>query len=188
MEQFKAILMRKIAGVPVLAYALIAILGLAWYLKRRQDANKNTSNDALTSTNTDVFPYAQPMNYSAGDVFVNVQNPPSAGNNKVPPPSGGWHTDPIEKPGQTPKPSPGDWTKITIPPPPPPKKTSVTYVVKSGDTLWGIAGKLLGGGQNYNKIYAANQAQIEAVAKQHGYSSSGGGHWIFPGESLVIPK
>lgn len=66
------------------------------------------------------------------------------------------------------------------------------YTVKRGDTLWGIAAKLLGSGTRWTKIYSDNAAVIEAAAKAHGHSSSTGptgrGHWIFPGTVLVVKK
>lgn len=63
-----------------------------------------------------------------------------------------------------------------------------SYVVVSGDTLWGIAKNFYGSGMKYSLIYDANQEAIEAAAKEHGKSSSDHGHWIWPGQVLVIPK
>lgn len=65
-------------------------------------------------------------------------------------------------------------------------KTS--YTVKSGDTLWALAKYFYGNGSLYTIIYNANKSTIEAVAKQHGRSSSSNGHWIYPGTVLTIPK
>lgn len=62
-----------------------------------------------------------------------------------------------------------------------------TYTVQSGDTLWRIAKQHYGSGMRYTEIYNANAEQIESVAKAHGKASSSGGHWIWPGEVLVIP-
>ena len=62
-----------------------------------------------------------------------------------------------------------------------------TYTVVSGDTLWGIAAKKLGGGSKWPSIYDANVSTIEAEAKKHGKASSDHGHWIYPGEVLTIP-
>ncbi|MCM1233689.1 MAG: LysM peptidoglycan-binding domain-containing protein [Ruminococcus flavefaciens] len=66
------------------------------------------------------------------------------------------------------------------------KKTG-TYTVVSGDTLWGIAARKLGNGQNWTQIYNANKTVIENTAKKHGMKSSDHGHWIFPGTKLTIP-
>lgn len=62
-----------------------------------------------------------------------------------------------------------------------------THTVVSGDTLWAIAKKYLGSGTQYTKIYEANKDLIESTARAHGKSSSGNGHWIWPGEVLSIP-
>jgi len=66
-------------------------------------------------------------------------------------------------------------------------RSSSDYTVVSGDTLWGIAAKMLGSGSKWTQIYDANAETIEAEAKKHGKSSSDRGHWIWPGEILTIP-
>ena len=62
-----------------------------------------------------------------------------------------------------------------------------TYTVESGDTLWGIAYSYYGSGIRYTEIYDANADTIETTAQEHGFDSSDGGHWIWPGEELIIP-
>ena len=62
-----------------------------------------------------------------------------------------------------------------------------TYTVVPGDTLWALAKKYYGNGMKYTEIYNANASLIEATARNHGKSSSSNGHWIWPGETLVIP-
>lgn len=68
-----------------------------------------------------------------------------------------------------------------------PAETSSTYIIKSGDTLWGIARKFYGDGTKWKTIYNANKDIIESTAKSRGYKSSDNGHWIFPGVKLTIP-
>jgi LysM repeat protein len=46
------------------------------------------------------------------------------------------------------------------------------YTVKTGDTLWKIAEKLLGNGDNYSEIQCANNLRDAA---------------IYPGQVLIIP-
>lgn len=62
-----------------------------------------------------------------------------------------------------------------------------SYTVVSGDTLWKISTDFLGSGANYMQIYHANSGVIESEAKAHGKSSSGNGHWIYPGMTLTMP-
>ena len=49
------------------------------------------------------------------------------------------------------------------------------YVIESGDTLWGIAAKLLGNGSKYPEIFDANREVIEDPDK------------IFVGQKIRIP-
>ncbi len=56
-----------------------------------------------------------------------------------------------------------------------PKNTGY-YIVKSGDTLWGIAKKYYGDGTKYTKIYNANRNIISNPSL------------IRPGQKLVIPS
>jgi nucleoid-associated protein YgaU len=82
-------------------------------------------------------------------------------------------------PVPTPTPTP---TPVPVPTP-----VVRSYQVLGGDTLWAIAGQFYGDPTQYPRIYAANSAVIEQTAQAHGFVNSGGGHWIFPGEMLVIP-
>lgn len=82
------------------------------------------------------------------------------------------------------KKSPKD-TKMDIRPIP---EKSKSYTVVSGDNLWSIAKKCYGSDSSgWKKIYDANKAIIEKVAKQRGKASSDNGKWIFPGTVLTIP-
>jgi len=174
----REVLTRKIGPAPTWVYGLIGVLGLAWWIKRRQATTKppeDNANDNITQGGAlDAFSMAYPMPYSS-DIFVNVQNPPPS------------------VPVTINNPTPVAVTPPSVPAPvatpaPPPKVSSVTYTVQKGDTLWGIAQRFFGSGTQYGTIYNANKSLIEAVARQHGYSSSGSGHWIWPGEKLVIPR
>lgn len=61
------------------------------------------------------------------------------------------------------------------------------YTVVGGDTLSGIAAKKLKSVSKWTSIYDANADTIEAEAKKHGKASSDHGHWIWPGEVLILP-
>lgn len=56
-----------------------------------------------------------------------------------------------------------------------PKKT--TYTVKSGDSLWAIAKKLLGNGSRYSEIYSLNKSIIGSNP-----------NLIYPGQTFTIPS
>ena len=60
------------------------------------------------------------------------------------------------------------------------------YTVVKGDTLWSISARYCGGSKNWPKLYDANADTIEKEAKRRGMSSSDHGHWIFPGEVLIL--
>ncbi|MFE9913361.1 LysM peptidoglycan-binding domain-containing protein [Streptomyces clavifer] len=61
----------------------------------------------------------------------------------------------------------------------------------SGDTLWDVAARNLGDPARWTEIYDANQAVIDATAREHPGSpvlgTSDHGHWVFPGTRLTIP-
>ena len=61
------------------------------------------------------------------------------------------------------------------------------YTVQSGDSLWAIAKKQLGGASRFPEMYTLNSAVIESTAKAHGRASSSEGHWIYPGTVLKLP-
>ena len=61
------------------------------------------------------------------------------------------------------------------------------YTVVKGDTLWKIAGKLLGTSTRYAEIYELNKEVIEAKARERGKKDSSNGHWLTPGTVLQLP-
>jgi Fibronectin type III domain len=66
--------------------------------------------------------------------------------------------------------------------PPPAGGSHGTYVVKSGDSLIGIANHLHI--KDWHTLYNENKAVIEAAARAHGHSSSNNGSLIYPGTTL----
>jgi LysM repeat protein len=199
MADLKGTLSRKIGPLPVWGYGAILVPLAAFYIHKRQVAQAAAAQQSQTGAGQSgtasnlgsaanvmgLTQMAYPMPYSS-DTFVNIKNDMPAPTVNVPVNVGGpvinnpittLPAPPAPAPAPTPAPQPA----------PPPKQTSITYVVQRGDTLWGIAQRFLGSGTKYGVIYNANSGLIEAIARQHGFSSSGGGHWIFPGESLKIP-
>lgn len=65
--------------------------------------------------------------------------------------------------------------KEVIPTPPVNPKSNGTHVVQPGDTLWAIAKKYYGNGNQYTKIVNANKDKIKNP------------NLIYPGQKLVIP-
>lgn len=75
----------------------------------------------------------------------------------------------------TPTASPTAVAKKEEPAPPVNPKSNGTHVVQPGDTLWAIAKKYYGNGNQYTKIYNANKDKIKNP------------NLIYPGQKLVIP-
>ncbi|MCR9262350.1 MAG: peptidoglycan-binding protein LysM [Pseudomonadaceae bacterium] len=68
---------------------------------------------------------------------------------------------------------------VSVPPPPPaepPPPPVQYYVIKSGDTLYGVAKEFYGNGMKYPEIFEANREVIEDPDK------------IYPGQKIRIPK
>jgi LysM repeat protein len=96
---------------------------------------------------------------------------------------------PVGTPGPEPSPAP-----LPSPSPPAtnpsPSPAVRTYVIRSGDTLFGIASRYH---VSESTLYTRNAGVIEAAAHAHGKSSSRGGPhnepgwWIYPGTTLTIP-
>lgn len=65
-----------------------------------------------------------------------------------------------------------------------PKVKSGSYVVKKGDTLWDISKKFYGDSNKWRIIWEANKDMLTKRDKRNATDS---GHWIYPGQKLVIP-
>lgn len=164
----RELLTRRIGPLPFWVWFVVFVLAGALFLHWRKGKSSSSSNveDApnLTDQPSTLVPYTT-------DIFVNVQQPAQP----TPPAQTGTKI-PIPKDSGLPR-----WPSPTKPPP---RQTSITYKVLGGDTLSRIAARYH---TTANALYAANKSLIEAQARQHGFSSSQGGHWIFPGERLIIP-
>lgn len=183
----RELLTRRIGPAPVWLYFIVLVIGgvifLRWRGSKTAKSTAGNINDApnLTNQPSSLIPYTS-------DIFVNIQQPtgpattPNGDRYRAPRP--GRTTPipaPLPNPGQAPAPAPSS----PVPAPPPMRQTSITYPVVAGDSLFNLAKKFH---TTVSALYQANKAQIEAVARQHGFASSQGGHWIFPSERLVIPQ
>lgn len=61
------------------------------------------------------------------------------------------------------------------------------YTIMLYDSLWSIAEKFYGDGGQWQRIYNANVAILEANAHERGYTSTQNGKWIWPGTIIQIP-
>lgn len=168
-QQSTPLLARRVGPFSVLVWFIlfVGLIALILWWRRTNKGNANTGSSSVNLAGG-VTQQAPTMVPYTSDIFVTVQNPVPGG------------SDQPQQPGtQPPANQPPNNT-----PPPPPRKTSVTYPIVSGDTLVDIGRKF---GLPWQVIYEANKATIEARAKQQGFASSQGGHWIFPGTTLMIP-
>ncbi len=61
-------------------------------------------------------------------------------------------------------------------------------IVKPGDTLWGVAGRLLGDHSRWREIFALSRREIEAEQRKRQYFGRlRGPDLIFPGLVLRLP-
>lgn len=83
----KRILTKPIAGVPLYVYGGIAVLLLAWYLKKRAASKSKSSDtsgtDTTSNAGTQTFPTAGLMPFSV-DTFVNGTTTTSSTDENVP--------------------------------------------------------------------------------------------------------
>jgi nucleoid-associated protein YgaU len=63
-------------------------------------------------------------------------------------------------------------------------RNDLTYVVRSGDTLWGIASRKCKSPLDWKAIEKANHAKLVARDSRN---ASDTGHWIYPSQKLIIP-
>lgn len=61
------------------------------------------------------------------------------------------------------------------------------YTIMLYDTLWSIAEKYYGDGNQWERIYNANKDILEANAHDRGLTSTQNGRWIWPGTIIQIP-
>lgn len=62
------------------------------------------------------------------------------------------------------------------------QQQQASYTVKAGDSLWGIAQKVLGQGSRYGEIYELNRETIDSRNKKGGDK-----YQIYPGQVLKMP-
>ena len=83
---------------------------------------------------------------------------------------------PANPPAVNPAPAPLNPNPVQNPPPAPEPANRGYYTVVKNDTLYGIARKFYGDGNKWSQIYEANKSTISDP------------HWIYPGQSLLIPN
>lgn len=176
----------KLFGKIPVWLVLVFVVGGAVYVinKRSKAATQDTTGGDLAQAGSalDTGDLANGLPTTQNYVFVNVPGETTPAPSTTP--TGGVPLPPNHNPGPLPPTGPGPRNPV------PGKTNSITYKVQGGDTLYGISAKeskALGHKVTESAIYTANKSVIESTAKAHGYKSSDNGHWIFPGEKLVIP-
>lgn len=117
--------------------------------------------------------------YGVGDLVMNI----TLQEYKVPKP----RTIKVKKPIQSAKAKAKKPVKKVVKPRPKPKQVNKTYTVKSGDTLWAIATRYYGNGLQWKKIWN-NPTNKKMMIARDSRNTRMPGHWIFPGQKLIIPK
>lgn len=132
----KALLLRKVGPAPVWVYCIVAVLGLAWYLRSRKKPAA-TEEDTTGDTNgvLDQFALAYPMPYQGG---VSVETPSTSTS------SGTTFSDPYVQSGYEAG-----------------KPYGRTGVLKQGATLEGLSEMYWGDKKYANLLYLANIDVIE---------------------------
>jgi len=59
-----------------------------------------------------------------------------------------------------------------------------TYTVADGDSLWSVAEKMMGAGNEYFRLYSANKDVIDPANQEYGTPR----YTIYPGQVLTIPR
>jgi hypothetical protein len=138
MDQLKAILTRKFGPAPVWVYALVAVLGLAWYLRSRKPAVTDEAKSENESV-LDQYALAYPMN-TQGNVTVSVP--------ATTPASGTGFSDPYTQPVFDPAHPYGRSGKLP-----------------TGTTLEGLSTLYWGDPKYANLLFLAN---LDAITKNKG--------------------
>lgn len=72
-------------------------------------------------------------------------------------------------------------------PRPKPKVVNRTHTVKRGDTLWALAGRYYNNNLQWRKIWN-NPTNKKMMIARDKRNTRMPGHWIYPGQRLIIPK
>lgn len=173
----------KVGVIRVWIIVVILIAAGIWYFKRKS-ASSDSSGDSTDasgndSSNLDTGTLQQALPYQ-GSTSVTIINPTTPPTSTTPTTgSTGTTGTGTSTTGTT----TGGTTGTGGTTPPPTKKKSISYVVKSGDTLTKIASKEH---VSLSSLEQQNKTVIESTAKKHGHNTNFD-NWIFPGEKLVIP-
>lgn len=148
-------------GPPLGVVVAVGVIGLVFYLKKKQPAASTATNPAVTTGGG--APYA-----TTGNVYINNNgNPPAPG--KIPTPK-----PPHKKPPTPPKHH---------------KSKSTWYTVKRGDNLTKIASEYSKGGHKLTaaQLFAYNTKGGHRSVSSERTIAKRGKNLIYSGESFLIP-